>query len=325
MSYAFGAFQIDTDRRLLLHEGRPLSISPKAFDVLVFLIENRGRVVDRREITAACWPDTLAQKGNLTNYICTLRQLLGEERDEHGLIVTVPGRGYSFVASVSEIPQQDQPSGRAQTVAHEPVLRSIAVLPFQVVGAAIRDEYLSVGLANALITRLSRLRQIVVRQGSPRKRGVAGNLRVEGRQLRVDALLFGSVERWGENLRVTVQLVRVWDGAVLWAEQFQENLTDLFRVEDSIAERTIGALTVALSAQEDRQLAKRPPASREAYHAYLHGQHLLNKRTAESHKTAIEYFERAIAYDPRYALAYTGLADAASEGRILIEHVRSIC
>jgi tetratricopeptide (TPR) repeat protein len=118
----------------------------------------------------------------------------------------------------------------------------------------------------------------------------------------------GSVQKSGERIRVTVQLLNVDDGILRWAEKFDEKFTDIFGVEDSISERVVSALAVRLTDKEKSLLAKRYTENASAYEAYLKGRYFLEKRTTEGCKKAIEYFEEAIAIDPNYALAYTGVA-----------------
>jgi DNA-binding winged helix-turn-helix (wHTH) protein/tetratricopeptide (TPR) repeat protein len=314
--YALGPFQVDPERRLLLNRGDQVSLTSKAFEVLLYFIQNPGRVITRDELLRACWPGTAVLESNLTNHIFTIRQVLGERPHEHRYIVTVPGEGYRFVADLRKLPQEAVAGieGTASAMpARSKALRSIAVLPFRTLGKSEwRNEYLESGLADALITRLSRIRQIVVRSSGVSQTDYAGKSPLAlGRKLGVDALLVGSIQRESDHIRVTVQLLRVSDATVLWANQFDKNFADLFKVEDSVAEQTIAALrtTLSIEIEEERQISKRPTENSEAYDDYLRGRYFWNKRTEESLRTATEHFERAIRYDANYAVAYTGLAD----------------
>ena len=312
--YAFGPYQIDSERRLLLNRSEQVSLTSKALEVLLYLVQNPGRVISRDELLHACWPGTSVLESNLTNHIFTIRQVLGERPQEHRYIVTVPGEGYRFVADLREVPPNAvvQVEGRATPQpSRSRALLSIAVLPFRTIGKSEwRDEYLESGLADALITRLSRIRQIVVRSTSITQTDYAGKSHLLlGRKLGVEALLGGSIQREDAHIRVTVQLLRVSDGTVLWANQFDEKFVDLFKVEDSVAEQTIAALRTTLSIEDEKQISKRPTENSEAYDDYLRGRYFWNKRTDESLRIAIEHFERAIRHDANYAIAYAGLAD----------------
>jgi TolB-like protein len=195
---------------------------------------------------------------------------------------------------------------------HRPTT-SIAILPFKTLGAIETgdDEFLGLGLADALITTLSNLRQLLVRPTNAVTRFTdpAQDLLIAGNELGVDVVLDGRVQRSDERVRVTVQLVSVRDGAPLWAEKFDEKWTDIFTVQDSISEQVTRALMLQLSGAERRQLTKHETESTDAYQAYLHGRYYWNKFTEESFQRAIASFVEAIHIDPEYALAYAGLAD----------------
>jgi TolB-like protein/DNA-binding winged helix-turn-helix (wHTH) protein/Flp pilus assembly protein TadD len=201
--------------------------------------------------------------------------------------------------------------GQKRTVSSPSDTRTLAVLPFLWLSPAPGDEYLGVGMADTLITRLSNLRQVIVRPtGSVLKyQSAERDLQETGRQLRVQFVLEGSLHRMDERLRVSVRLINVHDGSSLWADKFDEAWTDLLKVEDSIAERTVTALALKLTGEEKRMLEGRGTNSVEAYQLYTKARYLWNKRMGTDLQLAIGYFEQAIAKDPNYALAYVGLAD----------------
>lgn len=192
-------------------------------------------------------------------------------------------------------------------------IESIAVLPFKPLVAESRDPVLELGLADTLITRLSRLRHVILRPTSAVRQytDLEQDPLAAGRELKVEAVLEGSLQRVGDRLRVTVRLLNVRDGSPLWAYQCDEQqCTDLFAVQDSISEEVAQALRLTLSGEEKERLIKRYTENTEAYQLYLKGRYFWNKYTAEGFKKAIEYFQQAIEKDPSYALAYAGLADA---------------
>jgi DNA-binding winged helix-turn-helix (wHTH) protein/TolB-like protein/Tfp pilus assembly protein PilF len=191
-------------------------------------------------------------------------------------------------------------------------IKSIAVLPFKPLGEQSEDEILSLGMADALITRLSNLQQLVVRPSSSILRYTAANQDPleAGRQQKVDAVLDGRIQRTAERVRVTVQLLRVQDGKQLWAGKFDEKFTDIFALQDVISERVAAALSLQLTGSEQDRLTKRYTETAEAYQLDLKGRYFWNKRTGESLRKGIEYFTQAIANDSRYALAHAGLADS---------------
>jgi TolB-like protein/DNA-binding winged helix-turn-helix (wHTH) protein/lipopolysaccharide biosynthesis regulator YciM len=191
-------------------------------------------------------------------------------------------------------------------------VKSIAVLPFKPLAESSGDEYLELGMADTLITRLSNIKQIIVRPTSAvrKYKGLEQDSLAAGRELQVESVLEGNIQKLNDRVRVTVRLVRVADGSPLWADQFDEKLTDIFAVQDAISKKVVGALELRLSNEEKEQMGKRYTANNEAYQLYLAGRYFWNKRDLEGIKKAVEYFQQAIQLDPNYALAYTGLADA---------------
>lgn len=199
--------------------------------------------------------------------------------------------------------------------------RSLAVLPFKPLAAEASDEYLGTGLTDALITRLSNLKQVVVRPTSAVLKYAHSDRDplTAGQELQVDSLLDGTVQKSGDQIRVTVQLVRVSDGRSLWAHTFDEKGTNFFGIEDKVAEEVAQALWPTLTGDEKAQLVKHYTEDTEAYEAYIKGRYFWNKRTPEGIKKGISCFEDAIIKDPNYALAYAGLADSYATMIILDE------
>jgi DNA-binding winged helix-turn-helix (wHTH) protein/TolB-like protein/Tfp pilus assembly protein PilF len=378
--YEFGPFTLQPSEHRLLRDGRPVTLSPKAFDILLLLVQNAGGLVSKDDLAKKVWPGGFAEEANLTANIAALRKALGHRPDGDEYIETVPRLGYRFTALANEAdagseldsdgpdalptargaqakpnrahvtPHRDFPAV-AGTVGESLTQRkpsrkvtlavagltallavglwlqskrrpgtnqvsagtsSIAVLPFQSLSSSPDQEYLGLGLPDALITQLGGLRQIVVRPtGSIRRYSASGIDPVAaGRELKVDSVLVGSVQRLEDRIRVTVRLLRVSDGAQLWSDTFDENFTDLFGVEDSISQQVTKALALQLSGQEQQQLAKRYTQNSDAHQLYLKGRYFWGKRTPAGVDESIGYFQQAIAADPQYALAYAGLADS---------------
>ena len=193
-------------------------------------------------------------------------------------------------------------------------VKKIAVLPFRSLSAVSDDEYLGLGVTDTLITRLSNMRQITVRPTNAVRKyaGREFDPLAAGREQQVHAVLEGSVERAGDRLRVTVRLISIEDGRPVWGETFDEKFTDILTVQDQIAERLTDALAVRLTGEEKRNLAKQYTNNTEAYQLYLRGRYFWNVRTADDLKKSVVYFTKAVEKDPRFALAYAGLADSYS-------------
>jgi DNA-binding winged helix-turn-helix (wHTH) protein/TolB-like protein/Tfp pilus assembly protein PilF len=200
---------------------------------------------------------------------------------------------------------------RSSAVTDAPV-RSIAVLPFKPLVPQSRDEALELGMADALITKLSATRKIIVRPISSIRRynSLEQDPEAAGRELGVDTVLDGTIQRWGDRIRVSGRLIHVSDDTTLWAGQFDGKFDDVFGVQDSIAERIAEELAPRLTGDERKLLARRYTDNAEAYELYLRGRFFWDKRTRESTNRAIEYFQQALARDPNYALAYAGLAES---------------
>jgi DNA-binding winged helix-turn-helix (wHTH) protein/tetratricopeptide (TPR) repeat protein len=326
----FDHFTIDPERRRLLRDGEPVALTPKTFDTLLTLVRERGRVVEKSELMELLWPDTVVDENNLSQQISAARKALGERSDEGRFIRTVPGRGYRFVADVEEVwsaaampPPSERRHGRrtpyviaiaiavAAIVAfvllrQKPIpTRSLAVLPFRSLGTK-DDAYLGLGMADVLITRLSNVHGLVVRRAS---RADPDPL-AAGRELRAENVLDGTIQRTGDQVRVTVRLWSVRDGRTVWGDELDEKFTGIFAVEDAIAERLASALALRLSPEERKQLTRRYTENAEAHRAYLRGIYFSRMRTVDGFDKAVDEFHHAIALDPSYALAYAGLADA---------------
>src|SRR5262245_9958346 len=298
--YEFDTFRLDPAERLLLRAGLRVQLPPKAFDALMLLIENSGRVVSKEEFFAKVWPDSLVEQGSLTVVISMIRKSLGEGQQGRKYVETVSKRGYRFLAQVRETLKGSHEGllRTAQDVREMDMtkqaanLRSIAVLPFKAFSAATSNGFLQMGLADAIITRLSNLRQFIVRPTSAvtRYEGAQTDLLTAGREMGVDWILEGYMQQADERIRVTVQLVNTSDGSPVWADRFDEEFRDIFAVDDSISERVAMTLLDHLSGEEKTRLTKHHTEKTEAYHAYLKGRYFWNKYTEEGVDKAFGWF-----------------------------------
>ncbi len=352
--YEFGEFRLDEGKRLLLDvTGEILPLMPKAFETLLYLVARSGRLIEKDELMSAVWSDTIVEESNLIKNISILRRVLGENLGDHRFIVTVPGKGYKFVATVRRVVEEDLADDNAGSLSRElsnpphsrswktlamssialivigvsagwyiwpsdeqggtaGSLHTIAILPFRPLVAENRDEALEMGMADTLISALGHRRDVIVRPLSSVRNfgGLDQDAIQAGRSLRVDSVLEGNIQRWGERLRINVRLMNVKTGAILWAETFEEEFTHIFVVQDAIASRVVAALARHLNAEERPILEKRHTESAEAYTSYIRGRHHLYKITEPEIRKGISYFEQAIAADPNYALAYAEMAEA---------------
>jgi DNA-binding winged helix-turn-helix (wHTH) protein/tetratricopeptide (TPR) repeat protein len=307
--YEFAHRRVDPARRELLHNGRPVTIYPRCFDALLLLIEKRGTLLEKDFLMQALWPDVVVDENSLAKVISEVRRALGEGPRDSGCIVTIPRRGYRFVADVEVHRRPESPPAAGGSPGFE--IRSLAVLPFSFLNPAAGDETLSIGLADALITRLGQLRRTVVRPTSSITRFAETPMAPAeaARLLGVDAVIAGSVRRAGDTLRASVQLISRGE-AVLWADKFDATPGAALELEDSISERVATALTLTLARGERPPVAQRQAADPDAYEHYIRGRYLISKRTREALTEAVACMERSIAIDPRFALAHAGLSEA---------------
>lgn len=202
-------------------------------------------------------------------------------------------------------------------------ISSLAILPFRPLASSDGDNYLGLGMADALITRLGDLGEIVVRStGAVRKYDRADLSPLDaGRELDVDAVLEGTLQRADERLRLTLRLHDVRNGRTLWSGRFEERFTGIFDVQDAISDQVAKALSLNLTRERRDHMLRRYTENFAAYELYLKGRYWWNKRTVGSLRKAISHFEEAIAVAPDYGLAYAGLADCYSQ-LSLYENIR---
>ncbi|MBA3715958.1 MAG: winged helix-turn-helix domain-containing protein [Pyrinomonadaceae bacterium] len=317
--YEFGSYRLFPHERLLLREGQTVSLRPKVFETLLVLVQHRGRLLSKDALMNLVWRGSIVEEGNLTQNIFLLRKIFGESPFDHQYIVTIPGEGYRFVADVREVLNETSDVNVAAAQAHHPVgaqdkLRSIAVLPLKTLNGEGVDEHLGAGIADALITKLSYVKGIVVRPTTAvlKYKDASQNPLAAGRELRVDAVLDGTVQRADDRIRVNVQLLKIGDDTILWADKFDETFTNIFAVQDSISEQVAQVLSQRLSREELTQLRKSPTENVEAYQLYIKGRYFWEKRTEQGIKKGIQFAEQIIGIDPTFVSAYVGLADSYS-------------
>ena len=304
----FGDFRLDRGKRVLRRgDGAPVPLAPKAFDMLSYLVEHAGAVLAKDELIRAVWPDTAVEENNLNQNISLLRRLLGETRGEHRYIVTVPGRGYQFVA---EVRAAAEPVAQRESIT-EP---SIVVLPFVNVSADPEYDFFADGLADELIVALSKLQRVrvVARTSAFSFKGTHGDVREIADRLGVNLVLEGSVRKSGTRLRVTAELVNAANGCQIWSERYDREIEmrDIFEVQDELTRAVVGALKPNLPVAESALILRHHTRNPAAHELYLMGRFHLFRMTQSGIEAGVQYFERAVKADPTYALAYVGLAHA---------------
>jgi DNA-binding winged helix-turn-helix (wHTH) protein/TolB-like protein/tetratricopeptide (TPR) repeat protein len=378
--YEFGDFRLDTAKRLLRRlDGAAVPLTPRVFETLLYMVEHHGIVLDKERLMEAVWPDSIVEENNLSQNISTLRRIFGETPGSHSYIVTVPGRGYRFVAEVTEqidngsatveADQATRPTSQENRteagtgkggqrlpgktggplalavlgvivlatafLARGPsvvwlkknrigdalpgtsagkvpeTVHSIAVLPFSPLGVETNNELLGLGMADAIIGKMSKLKRVVVLPTSSISKYAdrAVDPIPTGRALGVDVVLTGTVQRSGDHVRVTVQLVNVGSGRTVWSERFDQMFTDIFGIQDSISDGVARSLVLNFTADEKKQLGKHYTTNTAAYDSYLMGLYFWNNRSRDGLEKAINYLRQAVEKDPNFALAYAMLSD----------------
>jgi serine/threonine-protein kinase len=204
------------------------------------------------------------------------------------------------------------PDGDSGLRAMSAEVKTMAVLPLKVINADASDEYLGVGLADALTTQIGRVPEILIRSTPDKKYAEkhAPDPVTMGRLLRVEAVLEGTVQRTGDQIGVTARLYRVADGTVLWSGNFNEKFANVFAIEDAISQSVAKALIHNVSAEDRKLLTTRHTDNADAYRAYLKGRYVWNRRTPAALQQSLEFFRQALDLDPTYSSAYAGMADA---------------
>jgi adenylate cyclase len=313
-------FRIDQDG-----EGAPVALGPRAFNLLSLLVDRKGELVSKEEIMKAVWPGRVVEEANLNVQISKLRHILDQNREQGSCIQTIPGRGYCFVGVV-----EPKPKGRSvippiavaalegsHTRLPLPNRPSIAVLPFKNMSSDPEQEYFSDGIAEDIITALSRYPSLFVtaRSSCFSYKGRAVDAKEVGRELGVRYVLEGGLRKAGNRIRVTGQLVEAETGTDLWAERYDRDLADIFAVQDEITEAVTIAVAPAIADAELRRAMRKPPGSLDAWAAYQHGLWHFSKATPHDNSLAEKFFKQAIDRDPNFSGGYQGLAFTRNQTR----------
>jgi TolB-like protein len=311
LHFRFEDFSLDADRRELRRGGDLVSLEPQVFDLLVHLVRNRDRVVSKDDMIAAIWGGRVISESTLANRINAARAAVGDSGDEQRLIKTLQRKGIRFVGEVCEGPgpaaaaATPEATGPPTPALPLPDRPSIAVLPFENVSGDPEQEYFATGMADEIITALSRCGWlfVIARNSSFTYKGRAVDVRQVGRELGVRYVLEGSVRRAGSRIRFGAQLAEAANGAHLWADRFEGETRDVFELQDRITESVVAAIAPTLQFAEFARLKQKPASSLDAYDLYLRALQLDYECTEESLDEAIRCLNRAISLDPSFAPA----------------------
>ena len=241
--YRFGRFAVQPAERRLLAEDQSIPVGPRAFDLLVALIDRAGHLVTKQELIESVWPNLVIEENNLQVQVSALRKILGPET-----IATIPGRGYRFTVALKSAESQTFPPPSQVLPATDDCTPSIAVLPFVNLSDDVANEYFADGLAEELLNVLSKIRglKVVSRTSSFYFKGRNVDLASVAQKLDVAAVVQGSVRKSGTRVRITAQLIQVATDSHLWSETYDRELDDIFAVQDDIAQSVVKELRAAL-------------------------------------------------------------------------------
>jgi adenylate cyclase len=319
----FEGYTLDFARSLLRVGDRNVQLRPKAVEVLHYLVENAGRLVAKEELIQAIWPNVTVTDEVLTHCVSEVRQAIGDS--EQTIIVTVPRRGYRFVAAVSRIATDAAAAPRPPTPTSAPAgsdssprslldRPAVAVLPFANLNGDPQQDYFSDGITEDITTELSRFSElrVIARNSAFQYKGKAVDIRQVGRELGARYVLEGSIRRIGDRVRIAAQLIDAVTGAHRWAERYDRELHDVFAVQDEVARAIVAVLVAHVSRAEIERVLLIPPAAWQAYEYYLRGAEALllhfSRRTKALLYDARRLLEQSLAVDPDYARAYAKLS-----------------
>jgi TolB-like protein/DNA-binding winged helix-turn-helix (wHTH) protein len=344
--YSFGTFRLYVVERELFRGGAPVALPPKTFDALLALVGRQGHVMEKDELMKALWPDTFVEEDNLVQQISHLRKVLGERPGGGPYVETVARRGYRFAAPVGESWEESEATGRRRvfvlswTVAAlllaaigaatlltlnvaglrdrllpeptAPRIASIAVLPLQNLSRDPEQEYFADGMTDALIMGLGKIGalRVISRQSIMRYKGSKRPLPEIAGELNVDAVVEGTVQRSGDRVRITAQLLHGRTDRHLWAESYERDFRDVLKLQSEVAQAITHEIKIAVTPEEQMRLGSERQVDPEAYRLYLQGRYQFSKRTVPAFEKSIQLFRQALEKDPDNALAYAGLAES---------------
>jgi TolB-like protein/Tfp pilus assembly protein PilF len=316
VQFLFGEYVLDPDRRELRRGTEAIAVGPQVFDLLLYLVRSRERVVSKDELLDNVWGGRIVSESTLTSHINAVRRAVGDSGDEQRLVRTIARKGFRFVASVAQAEPGDgtgSPDSEPTTPDELPADRldlpskpSIAVLPFVNLSGDPTQDYFADGVVEDIITALSRIGWlfVIARNSSFTYKGRSVDVKQVGRELGVRYVLEGSMRKAAARVRITGQLIDATTGAHLWAERFEGTLDDIFELQDQVATSVVGAIAPQLERAEIERAKRKPTGSLDAYDHYLRGMANFHGGTREAVDAALSLFHKAIDLDPDFAAAF---------------------
>ena len=324
MQFTFDNQTLDTERRELFRDGAPIPVQPQVFDLLVYLVQNRDRVVSKEDLIGLVWGGRTVSDSTFNSRVNAARTAIGDSGRDQKLIRTISRKGLRFVGTVQEPANSNRPAGRLPEKSLErprsglplPDRPAIAVLPFNNMSGEREQEYFSDGISEDIITALSKLRWlfVIARNSSFTYKGKSVHMKQVAEELGVRYLLEGSVRKSGDRVRITAQLNDVATGSHIWAERYDRDLADVFAVQDQITEAIVAAIEPQIYAAENFRARSKPPNSLDAWDLVMRALWHYWRVTRQDNMVAQALLEKAITIDPNYGQALSVLATSHMSG-----------
>lgn len=311
MRFRFENNVLDGDLRELTRDGAAVPLQPQVFDLLLYLVTQRARVVSKGDLISQIWSDRAVSDSALNSRINAARKALGDDGATQRLIKTIPRKGFRFVGEVREemaappAPTEAKPT--PPRVADRP---AIAVLAFENMSGDPAQDYFGDGISEDILTALSKQRwfMVIARNSSFTYRGRTVDIRQIAEELGVRYIVEGSVRKADNRVRITAQLNDAASGRHIWAERYDRELVDVFAVQDEITNAIAAAIEPQIHAAENFRSHRKPPASLDAWDLLMRALSHFWRVTRQDHAAARALLERAIAIDPNYGQALSVLA-----------------
>ena len=311
MRFLFENNVLDGHLRELTCDGAAVPLQPQVFDLLLYLVEQRARVVSKGDLISQIWGDRIVSDSALNSRINAARKAIGDDGAAQRLIKTIPRKGFRFVGEVREeaaaSPARAEARPAPPRVADRP---AIAVLAFENMSGDPAQDYFGDGISEDILTALSKQRwfMVIARNSSFTYKGRAVDIRQIAEELGVRYVVEGSVRKADNRVRITAQLNDAVSGNHLWAERYDRELVDVFAVQDEITNAIVAAIEPQLHAAESFRAHRKPPANLDAWDLLMRALSHYWRVTRRDHETARALLERAIEIDPNYGQALSVLA-----------------
>lgn len=312
MRFRFDNHELESELRELTRDGVRVPMQPQVFDLLVFLIAQRDRVVSKDDLVAEVWGNRPISDSALNSRINAVRKALQDDGKAQRLIRTIPRKGFRFVGDCMELEPPARTVARPPepAAAAAPERPAIAVLAFNNMSDDPEQDYFCDGISEDILTALSKVRWffVIARNSSFTYRGRNVHITQIASELGVRYVVEGSVRKAGDRVRITAQLNDATTGSHLWAEHYDRNLVDVFAVQDEITNAVVAAIEPQIYAAENFRARRKPPAGMDAWDLVMRALSHYWRITREDHVMAQALLDKAIAIDPNYGQAQALLA-----------------